>query len=51
MLKKAETPATLAESYEALHHDLRRACIIIYIITGVGWTTCMGLAIALFFRT
>ena len=51
MMNKTEAPETLAESFEALHHDLRRGCLIIYIITGVGWTTSMGLLIALYFRT
>ena len=51
MMSKAEGPETRAESHEAWRRVMRRNGMITYISVGVCWATCMGLLIALYFRT
>ena len=51
MMNKTEGPKTYAESHEAWLRVMRRNAMITYIGVGICWATCMGLAIALYFRT
>ena len=51
MMNKTEGRETYAESHEEWRRVMRRNAMITYIGVGICWATCMGLAIALYFRT
>ena len=47
VMNKTEGPKTVDE----WRRVMRRNAMLAYIGVGICWATCMGLAIALFFRT
>lgn len=50
-MNKTEGPETFSESSEAWRRVMRRNAMIAYIGVGACWATCVGLVIALYFRT